>query len=166
MRLTHAQLGPELGLARDAGHSASEGATQRPGAAREQNAVVDGLPLFRLRAPGINRVFEVAARTIRVAKAHGKQIAAGIGLQDLPFWIEQDIDHAATRLDEAADAIGEIIRQSVRMGRVLHHAHHPLLQLLAGGVQPVVNRRSRKIEEHRNVLVRAFVHEEERRDLA
>ena len=41
---------------------------------------------------GHDRVFEAAARTIRVAKAHGKQTAAGVAPQDIPFWVEQGID--------------------------------------------------------------------------
>lgn len=41
---------------------------------------------------GHDRVFDAAARTIRVAKAHGKQTATAIAQQDLPFWVEQGID--------------------------------------------------------------------------
>lgn len=37
-------------------------------------------------------VFEAAAHTIRVAKAHGKQVAAGVSVKDIPFWIGQGID--------------------------------------------------------------------------
>lgn len=41
---------------------------------------------------GHDRVFEAAARTIRVARAHGKQTAAGVAPQDLPFWVAQGVD--------------------------------------------------------------------------
>jgi 2-keto-3-deoxy-L-rhamnonate aldolase RhmA len=41
---------------------------------------------------GHDRVFEAAAKTIRTAKAHGKQTAAGVAPQDIPFWVEQGID--------------------------------------------------------------------------
>jgi len=41
---------------------------------------------------GHDRVFEAAARTIRVAKAHGKQTAAGVAPQDIPFWVGQGVD--------------------------------------------------------------------------
>jgi 2-keto-3-deoxy-L-rhamnonate aldolase RhmA len=41
---------------------------------------------------GHPRVIEAAAHTIQVAKAHGKQTAAGVALQDLPFWAQQSID--------------------------------------------------------------------------
>jgi 2-keto-3-deoxy-L-rhamnonate aldolase RhmA len=41
---------------------------------------------------GHERVFEAAARTIRVAKEHGKQTAAGVAQQDIPFWVEQGVE--------------------------------------------------------------------------
>ena len=41
---------------------------------------------------GHDRVYDAAARSIRAAKAHGKQTAAGVTAQDLPFWIEQGVD--------------------------------------------------------------------------
>lgn len=41
---------------------------------------------------GHKRVFEAASHTIQVAKARGKQIAAGVSLQDIPFWVEQGVD--------------------------------------------------------------------------
>lgn len=41
---------------------------------------------------GHDRVFEAAARTIRVAREHGKQTAAGVAPRDLPFWIDQGVD--------------------------------------------------------------------------
>ncbi len=37
-------------------------------------------------------VYAAAERTIRVARAHGKQIAVGAAPQDFPFWVEQDVD--------------------------------------------------------------------------
>jgi 4-hydroxy-2-oxoheptanedioate aldolase len=48
-----------------------------------------------LGVPGQTRhdlVLRAAERTIRTAKAHGKQTATAIGPQDLPFWLEQDLD--------------------------------------------------------------------------
>jgi 2-keto-3-deoxy-L-rhamnonate aldolase RhmA len=41
---------------------------------------------------GHQAVREAAAHAIRRAKAHGKQTAAGIYLQDLSFWATQDLD--------------------------------------------------------------------------
>ena len=41
---------------------------------------------------GHHRVFEAAARTIQAAKAHGKQTAAGVALQDIPFWVQLGVD--------------------------------------------------------------------------
>ena len=41
---------------------------------------------------GHETVYRAAARAIRAAKAHGKQTAAGIHLQDVSFWVEQEID--------------------------------------------------------------------------
>jgi len=72
---------------------------------------------------GHQKVYEAAARSVQVAKAHGKQTAAGIHLQDMPFWAEQQIDllfctndiaamksGAQTALDQAREALK---RQSV-----------------------------------------------------
>ncbi len=80
--------------------------------------------------------------------------------------IEQRLHDAAACLDQAADAVGEIVRQAVRLDCVLHHGQHPLLQLPACYVQSVVHGRHRETEERRNVLVRALVHEEKSRHLA
>lgn len=55
---------------------------------------------------GHDRVFEAAARTIRVAKAHGKQTAAGVAPQDLPFWVQQGIDLLFCTNDIAAMKLG------------------------------------------------------------
>jgi 2-keto-3-deoxy-L-rhamnonate aldolase RhmA len=41
---------------------------------------------------GHQTVYKAAARAISAAKAHGKQTAAGIHLQDVSFWVEQQID--------------------------------------------------------------------------
>ena len=45
--------------------------------------------------------------------------------------IEQRLHDTAARLDQTADAVGEVIRQAMRVERVLDHCQHPLLQLLA-----------------------------------
>ena len=37
-------------------------------------------------------VYAAAERTIRVARAHGKQVAVGAAPQDFPFWVGQDVD--------------------------------------------------------------------------
>jgi 2-keto-3-deoxy-L-rhamnonate aldolase RhmA len=41
---------------------------------------------------GHERVFEAAAQTLRAAKRHGKQTAAGVAPQDLPFWTREGVD--------------------------------------------------------------------------
>jgi 2-keto-3-deoxy-L-rhamnonate aldolase RhmA len=51
-------------------------------------------------------VFEAAAHTIKIAKAHGKQIAAGVSPQDIPFWIENGIDLLFCTNDIAAMKLG------------------------------------------------------------
>jgi len=53
-----------------------------------------------------NAVYEAASRAIRTAKAHGKQTAAGIQPQDLPFWVQQDIDLLFCINDIAAMKVG------------------------------------------------------------
>lgn len=55
---------------------------------------------------GHDRVFEAAARTIRAAKAHGKQTAAGVAPQDLTFWAQQEIDLLFCINDIAAMKVG------------------------------------------------------------
>jgi 2-keto-3-deoxy-L-rhamnonate aldolase RhmA len=55
---------------------------------------------------GHDSVFEAAAHTIRVAKAHGKQTAAGVAPQDLPFWIQQGVDLVFCINDLAAMKLG------------------------------------------------------------
>lgn len=55
---------------------------------------------------GHKRVFEAAARTIAAAKAHGKQTAAGVSPQDLPFWIGQGVDLLFCINDIAAMKVG------------------------------------------------------------
>jgi 4-hydroxy-2-oxoheptanedioate aldolase len=37
-------------------------------------------------------VFDAAKHVIRVAKSRGKQVAAGVSINDIPFWIEHGID--------------------------------------------------------------------------
>lgn len=37
-------------------------------------------------------VFDAAARTIATAKEHGKQVAAGVSVKDIPFWVEHGVD--------------------------------------------------------------------------
>ena len=51
-------------------------------------------------------VFEAAAHTIRVAKSYGKQVAAGVSLPDLPFWIDQSVDLLFCINDIAAMKLG------------------------------------------------------------
>lgn len=51
-------------------------------------------------------VFEAAAHTIRVAKARGKQVAAGVSVKDIPFWVEQGIDLLFCTNDIAAMKTG------------------------------------------------------------
>lgn len=51
-------------------------------------------------------VFEAAARTIQVAKSYGKQVAAGVSVQDIPFWIEQGVDLLFCTNDIAAMKAG------------------------------------------------------------
>lgn len=51
-------------------------------------------------------VFEAAAHTIRVAKAHGKQVAAGVSVKDIPFWIEHGVDLLFCTNDIAAMKTG------------------------------------------------------------
>ncbi len=41
---------------------------------------------------GHERVFQAATRAIAAARRHGKQTAAGVAAQDLPFWVGQGID--------------------------------------------------------------------------
>jgi 4-hydroxy-2-oxoheptanedioate aldolase len=41
---------------------------------------------------GHDKVYKAAASAIAAAKARGKQTAAGINPQDLPFWVQQDLD--------------------------------------------------------------------------
>jgi 2-keto-3-deoxy-L-rhamnonate aldolase RhmA len=55
---------------------------------------------------GHDRVFEAAAHTIRVAKAHGKQTAAGVAPQDLAFWVRQGVDLLFCTNDIAAMKVG------------------------------------------------------------
>jgi 4-hydroxy-2-oxoheptanedioate aldolase len=55
---------------------------------------------------GHKRVFEAVARTVAAAKAHGKQTAAGVSPQDLPFWIEQGVDLLFCINDIAAMKVG------------------------------------------------------------
>jgi len=55
---------------------------------------------------GHKYVFEAAAKTIKAAKAHGKQTAAGVAPQDLPFWIEQGVDLLFCTNDIAAMKMG------------------------------------------------------------
>lgn len=55
---------------------------------------------------GHDRVLKAAARTLRAAKAHGKQTAAGIAPQDLPFWVSQGVDLLFCTNDIAAMKIG------------------------------------------------------------
>jgi 2-keto-3-deoxy-L-rhamnonate aldolase RhmA len=62
-----------------------------------------------LGVPGQNghdSVFEAAARTIRAAKTHGKQTAAGVAPQDLQFWIQQGVDLVFCINDLAAMKLG------------------------------------------------------------
>jgi 4-hydroxy-2-oxoheptanedioate aldolase len=67
---------------------------------------------------GHTSVVDAAAQVIRVAKSHGKQVAAGVGIKDIPFWIEHGIDllfctndlaamksGAQAAMDAATDAI-------------------------------------------------------------
>jgi 2-keto-3-deoxy-L-rhamnonate aldolase RhmA len=55
---------------------------------------------------GHDLVYGSAAHTIRVAKAHGKQTAAGVALQDLRFWVQQGIDLLFCTNDIAAMKLG------------------------------------------------------------
>jgi 2-keto-3-deoxy-L-rhamnonate aldolase RhmA len=55
---------------------------------------------------GHQRVLQAAAHTIQVAKAHGKQTAAGVAVQDLPFWIGQGVDLLFCINDIAAMKMG------------------------------------------------------------
>ena len=55
---------------------------------------------------GHAEVFEAARRTIQVAKAHGKQIAAGVSPQDVQFWMDQEIDLLFCINDIASMKIG------------------------------------------------------------
>jgi 2-keto-3-deoxy-L-rhamnonate aldolase RhmA len=55
---------------------------------------------------GHESVYKAAARAIRAAKAHGKQTAAGIQLQDISFWVEQQIDLLFCINDIAAMRVG------------------------------------------------------------
>src|SRR5581483_4298508 len=55
---------------------------------------------------GHDRVFQAAAHTIRVAKAHGKQTAAGVAPQDVAFWVEQGVDLLYCINDIAAMKLG------------------------------------------------------------
>jgi 4-hydroxy-2-oxoheptanedioate aldolase len=55
---------------------------------------------------GHKTVFEAAAHTIRVAKANGKQVAAGVCPQDIAFWIENGIDLLFCTNDIAAMKMG------------------------------------------------------------
>ncbi len=55
---------------------------------------------------GHERVFEAAAHTIRVAKRHGKQTAAGVAPQDVSFWIQQRVDLLFCINDLAAMKMG------------------------------------------------------------
>jgi 2-keto-3-deoxy-L-rhamnonate aldolase RhmA len=55
---------------------------------------------------GHRRVFEAAKRTIKVAKAHAKQVAAGVNPQDIPFWIDSGVDLLFCTNDIAAMKLG------------------------------------------------------------
>jgi len=55
---------------------------------------------------GHKAVYEAAAHVIRTAKAHGKQIAAGVAPQDLPFWTGQGMDLLFCVNDIAAMKVG------------------------------------------------------------
>jgi 2-keto-3-deoxy-L-rhamnonate aldolase RhmA len=55
---------------------------------------------------GHKSVFEAAERTIKAAKAHGKQVAAGVNPQDIPFWIENGVDLLFCTNDIAAMKLG------------------------------------------------------------
>jgi 2-keto-3-deoxy-L-rhamnonate aldolase RhmA len=41
---------------------------------------------------GHPRVYAAAERTIRIARAYGKQVAVGAAIQDFPFWAAQGVD--------------------------------------------------------------------------
>jgi hypothetical protein len=80
--------------------------------------------------------------------------------------IEQHIHDITVHLDQSADSAGKIIRQRVGTKGVGHHGQHPLLQMGAGRMQTIVDGRNRQSEEGSDVLMRAFVDEEQRRGFA
>ncbi len=41
---------------------------------------------------GHDSVYAAAEKTIKVARAHGKQVAVGAAVQDFPFWVAQGVD--------------------------------------------------------------------------
>jgi 2-keto-3-deoxy-L-rhamnonate aldolase RhmA len=55
---------------------------------------------------GHERVFEAGARALRAAKKHGKQTAAGVAPQDIPFWVREGVDLLFCINDLAAMKIG------------------------------------------------------------
>lgn len=55
---------------------------------------------------GHTSVFRAAEHTIKVAKAHGKQVAAGVSPQDIPFWINAGVDLLFCTNDIAAMKLG------------------------------------------------------------
>ncbi len=76
---------------------------------------------------GHDAVHKAAAHSVRVAKAHGMQTAAGIHPQDLPFWVRQEVDllfctndiaamkaGAQRSLDEARAALAKLAVHSAR----------------------------------------------------
>lgn len=57
---------------------------------------------------GHKQVFAAAAHTMNVAKAHGKQVAAGVAPNDIPFWIENGVDLLFCINDIAAMKMGAL----------------------------------------------------------
>jgi hypothetical protein len=88
----------------------------------------------------------------------GEQVRQGLR-------IEQGLDHTAPGFKQAPGAIGEVVGHAMRIKRFGHCRQHPLLQLGAGRVQAVVDRRRGTSKKSRDILVRAFVNVLERRRL-
>ncbi len=80
--------------------------------------------------------------------------------------IEQRVHDIAARLNQAADPIGEIVRQRMGMESIADHGEHPLFETGTGRMQAIIDGHHRQAQEGSDVLTRAFIDKEQRRRLA
>jgi 4-hydroxy-2-oxoheptanedioate aldolase len=67
-------------------------------------------------------VYAAAERAIRVARAHGKQVAVGAAAQDFPFWVGQEVDilyavNDVTAMKQGAQLVLEAAHSAIGGGR-------------------------------------------------